>query len=455
MATVESDRMLAVGFSGELLRPGDDGYDEARRVHNGLVDKRPGLIARCQGVADVVAAVNHAREAGAEVSVRGCGHNVAGLAVTEGGVMIDLSAMRGIHVDPANRTGRVQPGVTWGELNRETQLHGLAVTGGTISTTGIAGLTLGGGVGWLMSKYGIAADNLISADVVLADGSTVTASEDDHSDLLWGLRGGGGNFGVVTSFEFRLHQVGPIVTGGIAIHPFQDAVNVLRFFREQAVTAPDELTTFGALLHAPDGSGGKLAAIVVCHIGDDATAQRDLADLISLGTPIDVQIGPMPYSVVNTLLDAGFPRGALNYWKSSFLNELSDAAIDTVVEQFANCVTSPMSAIGFEYFHGQATRVPVDATAVPHRGKGFNCLIVGEWMNPDTTAANIAWARETYTAMEPFTTNQLRYVNYLDEDDMADAAHTAYGPNHNRLTQLKTTYDPHNLFHLNANIKPR
>jgi len=260
---------------------------------------------------------------------------------------------------------------------------------------------------------------------------------------------------VVTSFEFRLHLVGPIVTGGIAIHPFQDAVNVLRFFREQAITAPDELTTFGALLHAPDGSGGKLAAIVVCHIGDDATAQRDLADLISLGTPIDVQIGPMPYSVVNTLLDAGFPRGALNYWKSSFLNELSDAAIDTVVEQFANCVTSPMSAIGFEYFHGQATRVPVDATAVPHRGRGFNCLIVGEWMDPDTTAANIAWARETYTAMEPFTTNQLRYVNYLDEDDMADAAHTAYGPNHDRLAKLKTTYDPHNLFHLNANIKPR
>ena len=454
MATVEGERTLAAEFSGELLRPGDDGYDEARRVHNGLVDKRPGLIARCQGVADVVAAVNHARECGAEVSVRGCGHNVAGSAVTEGGVMIDLSAMRGIHVDPANRTARAQPGVTWGELNRETQLHGLAVTGGTVSTTGIAGLTLGGGVGWLMSKYGIAADNLISADVVLADGSTMTASEHEHSDLFWGLRGGGGNFGVVTSFEYRLHPVGPIVTGGLAIHPFQDAVEVLRFFREQALTASDDLTTFGALLHAPDGSGTKLAAIVVCHIGDDATAERELADLIGLGTPIDVQIGPMPYSVVNTLLDGGFPRGALNYWKSSFLSDLSDAAIDTAVEQFANCLSSPMSAIAFEYFHGQATRVAVDATAVPHRGEGFNCLIVGEWIDPDTTAANIAWARETYAAMEPFTADQLRYVNYLDEDDMADAARTAYGPNHNRLAQLKTTYDPHNLFHLNANIKP-
>lgn len=455
MATVEEQDVGLDGFSGELLRPGDEGYDQARRVHNGMIDKHPGLIARCRGVADIVAAVNHARDHGAEISIRGGGHNVAGRAVTEGGVMIDLSLMRGIQVDRAGHSVHAQGGVTWGELNRETQLHGLAVTGGTISTTGIAGLTLGGGLGWLMGKHGIAADNLLSAEVVTASGGVLTASETENPDLFWALRGGGGNFGVVSSFEYRLHPVGPIVTGGLAIHPFSDAAAVLRFFRDFTAAGPDELGVIGALIHAPDGSGMKLAALVVCHVGSHSQAQEDLAELLAFGSPLDVQIGPMPYSMVNTLLDAGFPRGALNYWKSSFLSELSDAAIETTVAQFAKCTSSPMSAIVLEHLHGAVTRVPVDATAVPHRSEGYDFLIVSEWMDPATTDDNLAWTRDAFSAMQPFTANQLRYVNYLDEDDMGDdPARAAYGPNYEQLVQVKNAYDPANLFRMNTNITP-
>jgi FAD/FMN-containing dehydrogenase len=455
MTTVEERDIGWEGFSGELLGPGEEGYEEARRVHNGMIDKHPGLIARCRGVADIVAAVNHARDREAELSIRGGGHNVAGRAVTEGGVMIDLSLMRGIHVDPVGCSARAQGGVTWGELNRETQLHGLAVTGGTISTTGIAGLTLGGGLGWLMGKHGIAADNLISAEVVTASGRVLTASETENTDLFWALRGGGGNFGVVSSFEYRLHPVGPIITGGLAIHPFSDAAAVLRFFRDFTAAVPDELGVIGALIHAPDGSGSKLAGLVVCHAGSPSQAQEDLAELLAFGSPLDVQIGPMPYSAVNTMLDAGFPRGALSYWKSSFLGELSDDAIDITVEQFANCTSSPMSAIVIEHLHGAVTRVPADATAVPHRSEGYDFLVVSEWMDPATTEDNVAWARDAYAAMRPFTANQLRYANYLDEDDMReDPARAAYGLNYDRLVQVKNAYDPGNLFRMNTNITP-
>jgi FAD/FMN-containing dehydrogenase len=455
MTSVEDMDTGWEGFSGELLRPGDEGYEDARRIHNGMIDKHPGLIARCRGVADIVAAVGHARDQKAEISICGGGHNVAGRAVTEGGVMIDLSLMRGIHVDPAGRSARAQGGVTWNELNRETQLHSLAVTGGTISTTGIGGLTLGGGLGWLMGKYGLAADNLISAEIVTADGRVLTASEAENTDLLWALRGGGGNFGVVSSFEYRLHPVGPTITGGLAIHPFSDAAAVLRFFRDFTAAVPDELGVIAALIHAPDGSGTKLAALVVCHVGSQSQAQEDLAELLAFGSPLDVQIGPMPYSAVNTMLDAGFPRGALSYWKSSFLGELSDAAIDSTVAQFANCTSSPMSAVVIEHLHGAVTRVPADATAVPHRSEGYDFLVISQWMDPATTDDNVAWARDAYAAMRPFTANQLRYVNYLDEDDMRhDPARAAYGPNYDRLVQVKNAYDPDNLFRMNTNITP-
>ena len=335
---------LANTFTGQLLKPTDGGYDEARRVHNGLIDKRPALIARCRGVADVADAVKLTRKLGLEVAVRGGGHNVAGRATIDGGLMIDLSPMKGIHVDSKNRTVRAQGGVTWGELNRETQLHGLAVTGGVVSSTGVAGLTLGGGLGWLMGKYGLALDNLRSVELVTADGKVVRASNDEEPELFWAVRGGGGNFGIVTSFEFMLHPVGPMVTGGLIAHPFDRASDLLKFYRDQTKSLPDEHTIFGGLIHAPDGSGTKLAAMVTCHCGPLADGEKAMQPLKQFGSPAMDALGPMPYAQLNGMLDAAYPKGALNYWKSSFLKHLSDEAIDTMVGCFARCPT-PMGAI--------------------------------------------------------------------------------------------------------------
>ncbi len=453
MAVIEEGALsMLEGFSGELLRPGEPGYEEARRIHNGLIDKRPALIARCRGVADVAAAVNLAREESLEVSIRGGGHNVAGRSVTEGGLMIDLSPMRGIYVDPARRTARAQGGVNWGELNRETQLHGLAVTGGVVSTTGIAGLTLGGGIGWLMPKYGLTVDNLLSAEIVTADGRVLQASGEEHADLFWGLRGGGGNFGVVTSFEYQLHQVGPLVTGGFVIHPFTAAVDLFRFFRDFLVELPEHMMVVPGLLHAPDGSGAKLAALIVCHVGSLEEAERDLEPLRRFGSPLEVQVGPISYNVMNSLLDAGSPKGALNYWKSSFLRGLSDAAIETLVNQFAAC-PSPMTAVVIEHFRGAVTRIPSGATAVWHRQPGFNLAINGAWLDPSTTDENVAWARGAIAAMGPYLAEQ-QYVNYVADDEGADHLRAAFGPNYERLVQVKRAYDPDNLFRLNHNIPP-
>jgi FAD/FMN-containing dehydrogenase len=455
MTAVDESVEPALGaFGGELLREGEPGYEEARRVHNGLVDKRPKLIARCRGTADIVDAVNYTREQGLELAVRGGGHNVAGSAVTDGGVMIDLSLMRGIHVDPVARTVRAQGGVTWGELNRETQLHGLAVTGGVISTTGIAGLTLGGGIGWLMPKHGLAVDNLLSVEIVTADGRVLRASEDEHPDLFWALRGGGGNFGVVSSFEYRLHPVGPVITGGLVVYPGSDAQAVLRFYRDFSAGTSDDLMLIGALVQAPDGSGTKLAAIGVGHFGSPEQAERDLAPLRAFGSPIDVGLGPLPYSVLNSLLDGAYPKGALNYWKSSFFGELSDGAIDTLVEEFGQ-TPSPMTGIAIEHFHGAVTRIPVEGTAVPHRSPGHNLVITSVWMDPSTTDANIAWTRDAYSALQPYFAKR-RYVNYLgDDEDASEASRAAFGPNYDRLVQVKTAYDPGNLFRLNQNIPPK
>src|SRR5262245_32654704 len=325
----EAATELAARFSGELLQPGQPGYDEARRVHNGLIDKRPKLIARCRGVADVVDAVNLARTLGLEVAVRGGGHNVAGRATVEGGLMIDLSSMKGIHVDPHARTARADGGVTWAELNRETQLHGLAVTGGVVSSTGIAGLTLGGGLGWLMSKYGLALDNLRGVELVTAEGKVKRANKDEEPDLFWAVRGGGGNFGVVTSFEYQLHSLGPTITGGLIAHPFDRARDLLRFFRDSTRSLPDEQTIFGGLVHAPDGSGVKLAIMATCHCGSLTAGEKAMQPLKQFGSPVIDAVGPMPYCQLNGMLDSAYPKGALNYWKSSFLRQLSDEAIDT------------------------------------------------------------------------------------------------------------------------------
>jgi FAD/FMN-containing dehydrogenase len=442
---------LRAKFSGTVLTPGDAGYDEARRVHNGLIDKRPALIARCQDTADVVDALRVGREAGVEISVRGGGHNPAGRAVTEGGLMIDLASMKGVWVDPSARSVRAQAGLTWREYNRATALHGLATTGGVVSTTGIAGLTLGGGLGWLMGKHGMAVDNLIAAEVVTASGAVLRASADSEADLFWGLRGGGGNFGIVTSFEYRAHPLSTVI-GGIVAHPLAAASTVLPFYRDQSANFPDEMAAFVGFVHAPDGSGFKLCAMAVCHAGDDPDrAEADVAPLRKFGPPAQDLLQRMPYPVANTLMDGAFPRGAYNYWKSGFLRELSDGALQTLTASFAKAPT-PMCAIVVEHFHGAVTRVSPTATAFPHRERGFNVAVIGQWADRALDETCKTWVRETVQALRPFMADRY-YVNYVAADE-EDLIRKAYGPNYDRLADLKRRYDPDNVFRLNVNITP-
>jgi FAD/FMN-containing dehydrogenase len=437
--------------SGSVLRPEDAGYDAARRLYNGLIDREPALIVRCRTTGDVAAALALARQEGLEVSIRGGGHNVAGRAVTDGGLMIDLAEMKGIAIDPDRATGTAQGGVLWGELNVGAAEHGLAVTGGVVSTTGIAGYTLGGGLGWLMGKYGLAADNLLAVELVTAEGDVLRVDAGSHPDLFWALRGGGGNFGVATSFTYRLHPVGTIV-GGLIAHPIEAAPALLRFYRSAVEDASDDLTVFAGLVHAPDGSGTKLAALVVFHTGDAVEAERELEPFKTWGSPVLVEVGPMPYPVMNTLLDAGFPAESLNYWLSSFTRGLPEELIDIAVERFGT-VPSPMTGILFEQFHGAVTRVGVSESAVPHRDKGWNLLIPSVWTDPTESEANIAWTREAFAAMRPhFGTG--RWLNYLGDDQAGDAIRAAYGPNYDRLAEIKRWYDPDNVFHLNHNIAP-
>ncbi|HXV25023.1 MAG TPA: FAD-binding oxidoreductase [Alphaproteobacteria bacterium] len=417
------------------------------------MDRRPALIARCAGTADIVDAVTLARKLGLEVAIRGGGHNVAGRGTVDDGLMIDLSQMKGIHVDASARIAHAQGGVTWALFNRETQLHGLACTGGVVSSTGIAGLTLGGGLGWLLGKYGLALDNLLSVDIVTAEGKILKASGSANSDLFWAIRGGGGNFGVVASFEYRLHPVGPIVTGGLVAYPFDRAREVLQCYRELTAAAPDELMAVGGLIHAADGSGTKLVGMVVCHCGPLDAGEAAVRPIKRLGAPVLDVIGPMPYCQLNTMLDAAYPRGALNHWKSSFLSRLSDDAIDKMIECFANCPT-PMGQLLLEHFHGAVSRVGVGDTAFPHRAPGYNLVILSEWTDPTITDRCVAWARESFAAMTPFMGSG-RYVNYLDASDEAgDPLAAAYGSNYKRLRELKTKYDPGNFFHVNQNIRP-
>ncbi len=443
---------LSGTFGGQLLLPADPGYEEARKVHNGLVNKRPALIARCKGTADIADAVNLARELRLEVAIRGGGHNVAGRATVDGGLMIDLSTMKGIHVDPKTRTARAQGGNTWAEFNRETQLHGLACTGGVVSSTGIAGLTLGGGLGWLMGKYGLALDNLLSVEVVTAEGVVVGASASENADLFWAMRGGGGNFGVAASFEYHVHPVGPTITGGLVAYPFEHAHDVLHHFRDVTASAPDDLTVVAGLIHAGDGSGAKLAAMVACHCGPLGAGEAAMRPIKAFGAPALDTIGPMPYCQINTMLDGAYPKGALNYWKSSYLAQLSDEAIDRLVECFAQCPT-PMGQLLLEHFHGAVGRVGIGDTAFPHRADGYNLVVLSEWLDPPMTDRCIAWARDSYAAMEPIMAKG-RYVNYLGDDEVADAVAAAYGPNYRRLQQVKAKYDPANFFHMNQNIQP-
>jgi FAD/FMN-containing dehydrogenase len=447
LASVEE---LRAGFSGQILAPGDTGYDDVRRVHNGLIDKRPALIARCQNTADVADAVKLGRDQGLEISVRGGGHNVAGRAVTDAGLMIDLQAMKGIHVEPDGRTVRAQAGLTWSEYNRATHAYGLATTGGVVSTTGIAGLTLGGGIGWLMAKYGMAIDNLRSVEIIMADGEIRTASAEVEPDLYWAVRGGGGNFGVTSSFEYDAHPLSTVF-GGIIAFDLPDASKVFDFYRDFTSSSPDELVAFCGLVHAPDGSGHKIAALPICHCGAPSAGERVAEQVRTAATPLVDLLGPMPYPVINTLLDAGFPKGARNYWKSAFFKELSDEAVDIMLDGFQK-TPSIMSGLVLEHFHGQVTRIPATATAYPHRQPGYNLVLTAQWLDPADDEANITWAKETFSALTPHMADAA-YVNYLDGDDL-DRVRAAYGPNWERLVSLKRRYDPDNVFRLNQNIDP-
>lgn len=443
---------LAEIFSGQLLLPGDDGYEEARRVHNGMIDKHPAVVARCVGVVDVVEALGFAIENDLEIAVRGGGHNVAGRAVCNAGMMLDLSPMKGVHVDAASRSARAQPGVTWGEFNRETQLYELASTGGLISSTGVAGLTLGGGFGYLMGKHGLTIDNLKSAELVTARGEVLRVSDDENPDLFWGIRGGGGNFGVVTSFEFELHSIGPYVDGGMIAYPAQKATDMLRFFRDFTSDLPDALSMLASLTHAPDGSGTQLAAMLACHCGGQAESRLPIESIKAHGASVIDQLGPIAYTTINTILDNAFPKLALNYWKSSFIAALTDEVIQILIEQFRAC-PSPMSKLILEHFHGKAVEPKPVETAFPHRQAGYNVLIISQWRDPHDSERNIAWAKATYAALEPYMRSGV-YSNYMSDDEPAARVQMAFGENFQRLRELKLRYDPENRFHLNQNIPP-
>jgi FAD/FMN-containing dehydrogenase len=450
---------FAANFHGELIRRGDDGYDDARAVFNAMIDRHPALIARCTGVADVVAAVNFARENDVVVAVRGGGHSVPGYAVCEGGIVIDLSPMKGIRVDPEARTARAQAGATWGEFDRETQQFGLAITGGRVTHTGIAGLTLGSGSGWLERKLGLTFDNLISADVVTADGEFLKASESENEDLFWGLRGGGGNFGIVPSFEYRLHPVGPIVLGGMLLHPFSKAGELLRFWRDYLEEAPDELGGAAAFMTAPpapfvpEHMKGKLAAgLIVFYAGSPEEGEEWVRPLKEFGPPEVDLVEPMPYTVVQTLLDPANPPGRNNYWKAEHLDELSDEAIDTMVVHAAK-IGSPFTILVILPMGGAISDVEEDETAIGGRDAACGVHAISMWENPAESETHIAWAREFMQAMEPFAIPGIS-LNFTS-DQTEDKVKASFGSEkYERLVALKNKYDPTNLFRLNQNIKP-
>ncbi|HMD63321.1 MAG TPA: FAD-binding oxidoreductase [Stellaceae bacterium] len=436
---------------GPLLSSSDAGYDETRKVWNGMIDRRPALIARCAGLADVVAAVRFARGRELLVSVRGGGHNAPGVAVCEGGLMIDLAGMRGVRVDPAQRTARADGGATWADFDRETQAFGLATTGGAISNTGIGGLTLGGGLGWLAGKYGLVCDNLLSVDLVTADGTVLVASATENAELFWGLRGGGGNFGVVTSFEYRLHPVGPVLAGPV-LYPFAKAKEAMALYRDFAGSIPDEANTLGALLTAPDGN--PVAAIAVCYNGSPEAGEKALRPVRTVVPPQADEIAPTPYCKIQTLFDEAFLRGRRYYFKSNFTRRISDEMIDTLVEQF-RAAPSPMSMVYFQQLGNAANRVDATATAFSHRDALCEWGCDAVWLDPTQDAANIRWAREVAEAMRPFTTGS-DYVNHigLEAEEGTDRIKAAFGANYDRLVSLKNRYDPTNLFRHNQNIKP-
>ena len=445
---------------GELLLPTSPGYDTARAIWNGAIDRRPACIARCTGVADVVAAVRFARERDLLVSVRSGGHGVGGHSLCEGGLLIDLSPMKAVRVDPAGRTARAEAGVLWGELDRETQLFGLATVGGIVTHTGIAGLTLGGGIGWLMRKHGATVDNLLSADVVTAQGELVTASEEENPDLFWAIRGGGGNFGIVTSFEYRLHPVGPIVLAGPVFHSLEDAPEVLRFYRDFIAAAPDELTTIFELSVAPtvpflpeDVHGKPVVMVGSCYAGSPDDGAEVVRPLKEFGRPLADLLDPKPYTALQSMFDPFVPHGWHRYWKSVELPPLTDGAIDTLVEHAA-AFTSPRSYCIVFQLGGALARVREDETAFSQRDAAHNVNVNAVWTEDDPEAErHIAWAQGFFDGLQPHAGGRV-YVNFLGDEGQA-RVRAAYGERtYERLARLKRTYDGTNFFCSNQNIRP-
>lgn len=440
---------LSEPLNGRVITPTDAGYDEARHVWNGMIDLHPAAIARCRNEDDVRTAIAFARRHDLPLSIRGGGHSAAGLAIVDAGLVVDLTPMNDVAVDPAARTARAGGGATWADFDRATTAHNLATTGGAISTTGIGGLTLGGGIGNLMRAHGLSCDNLLQARVVLATGEVVTANKDSHADLYWALKGGGGNFGVVTEFTYQLHPMTGMV-GGLIIHPRDNARAVLQRYREVALAAPDELGLFCGLIHSPEGA--PIAVFLPWFDGNESAAAPVLAPLREFGEPIADLTAPVDYVTVQTYLDEAFPAGMQVYWKSHFLTGLPDEAIDIMIE-YANSAPSVLSAALLETMGGAIGRIDPNATAFAHRDAPFNLAIIGRWLDPAETEVNVAWARAFFEAMQPFASGA--YVNYLGVgDDPARIADAYAGPTYQRLRQVKRQYDPENLFRRNQNILP-
>ena len=453
---------FAARVRGPVIRPNDAGYDAARAVWNGMIDRYPALIVRCMGVADVIAAVRFARQQGLTIAVRGGGHNVAGFSTCDDGIVIDLGPMKGVHVDPRAMTARAQAGLTWGEFDNETQAFGLATTGGLVSTTGLAGFTLGGGIGWLLRKHGLTIDNLLGIELVTADGELVNASATENPELFWGLRDGGGNFGIVTSFEFRLHPVGPLVLGGALFYTLDQAPDLVRQYREFVQSASDELTTLLAFLTAPPEPfmpaelvGKQLVAVALCYTGDIERGQQAIAPLRSSVKPgVDVA-GPIPYTILQKMFDASAPHGIRSYRTTAYLDELSDPIVETLLQSAQKLGDlAPFSAIHVHHSGGAVRRALGGETAFGRRDAQFVLNFPACRMDPEQDAAHIAWVREGFDAVSRFS-GAGAYLNFLGGDDGEDRVRAAYGEaTYARLAALKREYDPENIFHLNQNIRP-
>jgi FAD/FMN-containing dehydrogenase len=449
---------FAAGRRGETLRPGDPDYESSRQIWNAMIDRRPALIARCRGASDVIRSVDFAREHGLLMSVRGGGHNIAGNAVCDGGLMIDLSPMNAVRIDPSARRAHVGPGATLGDLDREAQAFGLATPTGINSTTGIAGLTLGGGFGWLSRKLGMTADNLVAADVVTADGKLLRADESENPDLFWAIRGGGGNFGIVTRFEFDLHPVGPQVLSGLLVYPFAEAKSVLQQYRQFAAQASEDVNVWAVMRKAPplpfleeSVHGKEILVLALCHIGESKTAEREIAPLRSFGTVLGEHVGVQPFTAWQTAFDPLLAPGVRNYWKSHNLSELSDGAIDVLVDS-AGKLPSEQCEVLIVLLGGQVNRVEAGATAYAHRQVNFIMNVHGRWDDARDDERCMGWARGVFREVAPFSDGGV-YVNFLTEEE-TERVRGAYGSGYDRLVRVKERYDPDNLFRMNQNIRP-